>query len=162
MPIKLFVTGGTIDARYNFLTSKVDYKETHVHDMLRQARCRVEIAIEQLMLVDSNDMTAEQRQSTLEACRNAKEEKILISHGTDTMVETARLLGQNIHDKTVVLFGAMVPYAFGGSDALFNFGAALTAVQTLNKGVYITMNGKVFDWDKVTKNKELGEFQPAE
>ena len=160
MQIKLLLTGGTIDKRYNELTGELDYTETHVQKMLSQARSRVDLDIEELMLIDSLDITDAQRQQILQACNNVSGGgRILITHGTDTIVETAQLLGQNITDKTVVLFGSIIPFVFGGSDALFNFGAALTAVQTLDKGIYITMNGKVFDWDKVIKNRELGEFQ---
>lgn len=159
MRIKLFLTGGTIDKRYNELSGNMDYTKTHIQGMLNQARSRADIDIEELMLLDSLDITEDQRQQILKACTTALEDKILITHGTDTIVETAQLLGKNIKDKTIVLFGSMIPYAFGSSDALFNFGAALTAVQTLGGGVYITMNGKVFEWDKVVKNRELGEFQ---
>jgi L-asparaginase len=159
MKIKLLLTGGTIDKRYNELTGKLDYAKTHIQEMLTQARCRADIDIEELMLLDSLDMTEHQRQQILQTCSNMQEDRILITHGTDTIVETAQLLGKNIHNKTIVLFGSMIPYVFGGSDALFNFGAGITAVQTLDKGVYITMSGKVFQWDNVVKNRELGEFQ---
>ncbi|HVV25520.1 MAG TPA: asparaginase domain-containing protein [Candidatus Saccharimonadales bacterium] len=160
MQIKLFLTGGTIDKKYNELSGELDYKKTHIQEMLKQARSRLDIHIEELMLVDSLDMTDSQRQQILHACQSTDQHKIVITHGTDTMVETARLLGENIQDKTIVLFGSMIPFAFGGSDALFNFGAALAAAQTLGQGVYITMNGKIFEWDKVVKNRQLGEFQP--
>ncbi|HEY5441976.1 MAG TPA: asparaginase domain-containing protein [Candidatus Saccharimonadales bacterium] len=159
MKIKLLITGGTIDARYNYLKATVDYDKTHLKDMLDQGRSRVDIDIEQLTLVDSDKITDEQRQQILEKCNNAEADKIIITHGTDTMVETARFLGENIQDKTIVLVGSMIPYAFKGSDALFNLGAGVTAVQILDKGVFITMNGKVFNWDEVKKNFEIGEFQ---
>lgn len=159
MQIKLLLTGGTIDKRYNELSGDMDYSETHIRQMLDQGRCRLDIDIEQLMLLDSLDITDERRQQILEACQNSQQDRIVITHGTDTIVETAQLLGKNIKDKTVVLVGAMIPYVFKGSDALFNLGSAITAVQILQPGVYITMNGKVFDWDKVFKNRQLGEFQ---
>jgi L-asparaginase len=159
MKIKLFITGGTIDARYNYLKGKVDYDKTHIEDMLSQGRTRVKIDIEQLMLVDSGDITDENRQQILEKCNHADTDKIVITHGTDTLVKTAQLLGENIKDKTIVLVGSMIPYAFKGSDALFNLGAAVTAVQILDKGVFVAMNCKVFTWDNVKKNFDLGEFQ---
>jgi L-asparaginase len=159
MKIKLFVTGGTIDKQYNELTGKLDEESTATSKMLKQSRLRVAVDIEQLMLVDSLDMTENQRHQILDACRKTEAKRIVITHGTDTMVQTAELLGQSIQDKTVVLVGAMIPYEFGGSDALFNIGCAITAAQTLKAGVYITMNGNIFMWDNVVKNNELGEFQ---
>lgn len=159
MKIKLFITGGTIDARYNYLNGKVDYDETHIKKMLSQGRSRVNIDIEQLMLLDSRDITEEQRQQLLEKCRATDTDNIVITHGTDTMVQTAEFLGKNIEDKTIVLVGAMVPYTFKESDALFNLGAAVAAAQILDNGVYIAMNGKIFTWDNVKKNFDIGEFQ---
>ncbi len=171
MKIQLFITGGTIDARYNPSTAKVDagynnpsnakvdHDGSHIADMLRQGRSKVDIDLEELMLVDSRDITDEQRQLILEKCHAADTEKIIITHGTDTMVQTAEFLGQNIKDKTVVLVGAMVPFVYMGSDAPFNLGSAVTAVQLLHNGVYITMNGKVFNWDNVQKNFDTDEFQ---
>jgi L-asparaginase len=159
MKIKLFLTGGTIDKQYNLLAGDMDYQKTHIQEMIDQARSRVDLDIEELMLLDSLDMTEDQRQQILEACLNAPEDRILITHGTDTIVKTAQLLGENIKGKTVVLFGSMIPYVFGGSDALFNWGGGLIAVQTLFNGVYIVMYGKVFQWDNVIKNRKIGEFQ---
>jgi L-asparaginase len=159
MKIKLLITGGTIDARYNYLKAKVDYNESHLKDMLKQGRVRVDIDLEQLMLVDSGDISDEQRQQILEKCKLSDTDRIIITHGTDTMVETAKYLGQSVQDKTIVIVGAMIPYVFHGSDALFNLGAAITAVQLLERGVYVTMNGKVFNWDNVKKNFDIGEFQ---
>jgi L-asparaginase len=159
MKIKLFITGGTIDARYNLLKAKVDYDKSHIAEMLKQGRSKVEIDLEQLALIDSGDISDEQRKLMLDKCRAEETNKIIITHGTDTMVQTAEFLGQNITDKTVVLVGSMIPFVFMGSDALFNLGTAVTAVQLLNNGVYITMNGKVFNWDNVQKNFDIGEFQ---
>lgn len=151
MKIKLFLTGGTIDKRYNMFTGELDYTKTYIQEMLARARCRADIDIEELMLLDSLDMTEDQRQQILQACNDSSEARILITHGTDTIVKTAQLLGKNIQDKTIVLFGAMTPFVFG---------AALAAVQTLSGGgVHISMNGKIFQWDNVVKNRELGEFQ---
>ena len=159
MKIKLFITGGTIDAQYNFLKAKVDYGDSHIGKMLEQGRARVEIDLEQIMLKDSGDIDDNQRQQILEKCNNSETDKIIITHGTDTMVKTAEFLGKNIVDKTIVIVGAMIPYTFKESDALFNLGAAVTAVQLLDKGVFLTMNGKVFMWDNVKKNFDIGEFQ---
>lgn len=163
MKIRLILTGGTIDKRYNELTGELDYTDTHIDRMLGQARSRLDLTVEQPMLLDSLDMTKEQRHELLDRCESSIEKRIVITHGTDTIVQTAQLLGKNIKNKTVVLCGAMIPYAFGYSDALFNLGAAFTAVQTLGGGgVYITMNGKVFSWDNVSKNRELGEFEETD
>jgi L-asparaginase len=161
MQIKLLLTGGTIDAKYNELTAEIEYSSgTHIDAMLTQARTRLDIEIDQLMLVNSLDISEEMRQQIMQAAANAGQDKVVITHGTDTIVETAQLLGKNPPaGKTIVLVGAMVPFAFGSSDALFNLGSALAAVQTMPAGVYITMNGKIFDWDNVIKNRELGEFQ---
>ena len=161
MKIRLILTGGTIDKKYNELSGELDYTDTHIEKMLEQARSRADLVIEKPMLLDSFDMTEEQCQQVLELCQASEEDKIVITHGTDTMVQTAQVLGKNVKGKTVVLVGSMIPYAFGYSDALFNLGSAITAVQCLGEGVYITMNGKIFDWDKVQKNRELGEFQSA-
>lgn len=139
MKIKLLVTGGTIDAQYDYLTAKVTYGETHIVDMLKQGRARVDVEVDQLMLIDSGDISDEQRQQILDKCNTADTDKIIVTHGTDTLVQTAEFLGQHIKDKTVVLVGSMIPWVFKGTDALFNLGAAITAVQLLDKrggGIY--------------------------
>ena len=159
MPIKLLITGGTLDKDYNALTGELEFSKSRISDMLEQSRSKAVVNIGELMLIDSLDMTNEHRQKILKACQEAEEDEIVVTHGTDTMVETAKVLGQNVTGKTVVLFGAMRPYALGESDALFNLGSAITAAQTLDEGVYIAMNGHVFTWDNVVKNRELGEFQ---
>jgi L-asparaginase len=161
MNIKLLLTGGTIDSSYNELTGELDYGGgTHIGAMLDQARSRLDIEVEELMMLNSLDITDEQRQQILQACAKAEQDKVVITHGTYTIVETAKLLGGSAPEgKTIVLIGAMIPYTFGNSDALFNLGTALAAVQTMPAGVYIAMNGKIFDWDKVVKNRQLGEFQ---
>ncbi len=159
MPIRVFVTGGTFDKEYNELDGKLFFKDTHLPEMLRLGRCRLNVDLRTLMLIDSLEMTDDDRQSILEHCNKAKENKIVITHGTDTLEETARVLGSAIRDKTVVLTGAMVPYKFGSSDGLFNLGSALAFVQTLPPGVYVAMNGKYFTWDNVKKNKKTGEFE---
>lgn len=159
MTIRAFVTGGTFDKEYDELTGALFLRNTHVPEMLRRGRCGLDVQVETLMMVDSLDMTAAQRTSIAEACRDAVEDEIVITHGTDTMVETAREIASVIKGKTVVLTGAMIPYAFGSSDGLFNLGSALSIVQTLPRGVYIAMNGQCFRWDNVRKNREIGIFE---
>ncbi len=157
--IKLLITGGTIDKIYDDLTGGLVFGKTHIVDMLNRGRSMSETASEVLFLKDSLAITKADRQLILSKCLEAKEDKILITHGTDTMVETAHLLGNKIMDKTVILFGAMVPYSINQSDALFNLGFALSSVQTLENGVYVAMNGRVFDFNEVVKNKTLGIFE---
>lgn len=160
MPIRAFVTGGTFDKEYDELTGSLFLRNTHVPEMLRRGRCNLDVRVETLMMVDSLDMTEAQRQSIANACWNAAETHIVITHGTDTMVETARVIASENTNKTVVLTGAMIPYAFGSSDGLFNLGSALSIVQTLPAGVYIAMNGQCFHWDNVRKNRNAGMFEP--
>ncbi len=157
--VKLFITGGTFDKEYNEVDGKLFFKDTHIAEMLKLGRCKVELDIRTLMMVDSLEMTDSDRKIILDNCRLAKEDKIVITHGTDTMQETAAVLGKSIKNKTIVLTGAMVPYKFGSSDGLFNLGSALAFVQTLPYGVYIAMNGKVFLWNNFRKNKKIGEFE---
>lgn len=159
MKIRLLLTGGTIDKDYNEADGSLGFTKTHLESMLHQGRSRAQIAIQQVLMIDSLDMTDEHRQIILKTCRDAAEDRIVITHGTDSMAETARLLGSNLSGKTVVLTGAMVPYSFGTSDALFNLGSAITAVQLLGEGVYVAMNGKIFPGDNVKKNNQLSEFE---
>jgi L-asparaginase len=162
MSIRIFVTGGTFDKEYNELNGALFFKDTHLHEMLRLGRSRVEVAISTLMMIDSLDMTAADRASIVERCRGAAESRLLITHGTDTMVETATALAAALPaaaGKTIVLTGAMIPYAFGSSDGLFNLGSALSFVQALPAGVYIAMNGRCFNWDRVKKNRQTGTFE---
>jgi L-asparaginase len=160
--IRIVVTGGTFDKEYDEVNGTLFFKETHVPEMLRLGRSRVDVTIERLMMVDSLDMTDTDRQRIVEACRTAAERRILITHGTDTMVETARTIATataaELREKTVVLTGAMVPYAFGSSDGLFNLGSALSFVQVLPPGVYVAMNGRCFDWNRVVKDRVAGVF----
>jgi L-asparaginase len=159
MKIKLLITGGTIDKVYNKLAGELTFDNSHLNEMLECSRSTVDIDSEVLFLKDSLDMTNEDRNLILSKCLECNENKVVITHGTDTMVETARLLGGQIKNKVVILFGSMIPYAINKSDALFNLGAALSAVQNKTNGVYIAMNGQVFDFDKVEKNKALGIFE---
>jgi L-asparaginase len=157
--IRILITGGTIDKEYDPLTGELTFAKSHLSNMLNQVRCKVRFVLEEVMLKDSLEMGGEDREEILKECIHCSENKIIVAHGTDTMVETARFLGKNLKGKTVVLVGSMIPYAFGASDALFNLGCAFSAVQALQPGVYITMNGKIFLWDNVRKNRESGEFE---
>jgi L-asparaginase len=163
MTIQLFVTGGTFDKEYNELDGSLYFKDTHVPENLRLGRCNVHVAVRTLMMMDSLDMTDADRHAIVENCRRAKEDRIIITHGTDTMELTARALGASaLSEKTIVLTGAMVPYKFGSSDGLFNLGSAIAFVQTLPPGVYIAMNGRYFSWNNVRKNKKAGLFEELE
>lgn len=159
MAVRIFITGGTFDKEYNELDGKLFFKDTHLPEMLKLGRCKVSVDIRTLMLVDSLEMTDADRQIIIEQSRKCKEDRIVITHGTDTMEETAKMLGQANLGKIIVLTGAMVPYKFGSSDGLFNLGSALAFAQTLSPGVYIAMNGRYYSWDNVRKNKKLGEFE---
>ena len=158
--IRLLVTGGTFDKDYDEINGTLSFKETHVEEMLRLGRSSVPLTVETVMLIDSLQMTDQDRLVVARRCRDCPESAIVITHGTDTMVETAAVLARNVPTKTIVLTGAMVPYAFGSSDGLFNLGSALSFVQLLPAGVYIAMNGKSFPWDDVRKNREAGVFEP--
>lgn len=162
MAIRIFVTGGTFDKEYNELDGRLFFKDTHLPEMLRLGRCNLEVTIKTLMMIDSLDMTERDRQLIVDSCRREKEDKIVITHGTDTMELTAKALGTAaISNKTIVLTGAMIPYKFGSSDGLFNLGSALAFVQTLPVGVYIAMNGRYFFWDNVRKNRKTGQFEES-
>ena len=159
MTIWVFVTGGTFDKEYNELTGELYFQGTHTPDMLRLGRCLLDVEIETLMMIDSLQMTEGDRSNILERCRAVSERRIVITHGTDTMAETAAVLGRGLRRKTVVLTGAMVPYTFGSSDGLFNLGTAMAFVQTLGEGVYVAMNGRCFPWDSVRKDRGKGIFE---
>ncbi len=159
MSVRVFVTGGTFDKEYDELHGTLDFRATHVSEMLRRGRCGLDIAVDVLMMVDSLDMTEAQRSQVVDACVSCPESQIVITHGTDTLVETAQAIARGVRDKTVVLTGAMVPYAFGSSDGLFNLGSAVSFVQTLPPGVYVAMNGKWFPYDDVQKNRNIGVFE---
>jgi L-asparaginase len=161
-PIKIFVTGGTFDKEYNELNGELYFKKTHLHEMLELGRSKLKVDIETLMMKDSLDMSDADRDSIVQKCFESNENKILITHGTDTMVKTAKLLSAKITTKTIVLTGAMIPYKFGSSDGLFNLGSALSFLQSLPYGIYIAMNGNIYSWNNVKKNKELGLFQSLE
>lgn len=159
MRIRLFVTGGTFDKEYDEVRGALSFRETHVPRMLDLGRCRLDVATEVLMLKDSLELTDTDRATIVKACRSCAETRIVITHGTDTMVETARAIAAAVRDRTTVLTGAMIPFAFGSSDGLFNLGSALSFAQALPPGVFIAMNGRCFAWDKVRKNRDLGVFE---
>ena len=156
--IRIIVTGGTFDKEYNDINGELYFKNSHVQNMLELGRSRLDLNIRTLMMIDSCDMTEEDRYIIAKNCEKSSEKKIIITHGTDTMVETAKILANSIKDKTIILTGAMIPYTFGSSDGLFNLGSAIAFVQILPAGVYIAMNGKFFNWNNVLKNKKIGEF----
>jgi L-asparaginase len=157
--IRVFVTGGTFDKEYDELRGTLYFKQTHLPEMLQLGRCRLDVAIETLMMMDSLEMTDAERDRIVTSCRDCDETRVVVTHGTDTMVDTARALAHGVTGKTIVLTGAMVPYAFGSSDGLFNLGSALSFVQTLPAGVYVAMSGRWFRWDNVRKNREAGVFE---
>lgn len=161
-PIKIFVTGGTFDKEYNEINGELYFKKTHLQEMLELGRSQLKVEIETLMMKDSLEMSDEDRNLIVSKCFESNQNRILITHGTDTMVETAKLLAKKNILKTIVLTGAMIPYKFGSSDGLFNLGSALSFLQSMPHGIYIAMNGNIFNWNNVKKNKELGLFVPIQ
>ena len=159
MSIRIFITGGTFDKEYNELTGKLFFNDSHLPEMLELGRNLVPVEVRTLMMVDSLEMTADDRNLIAEHCTKSPETKIIITHGTDTMAETAQLLAKTIKEKTIVITGAMIPYKFGSSDGLFNLGSAMAFVQTLPAGVYVSMNGRYFNANNVRKNKLTGVFE---
>ena len=160
MAIRILITRGTFDKEYDEINGNLYFKDTHVAEMLELGRCRLPVEIRTVMMIDSLEMTDEDRQIIVHNCLKVPEKNIVITHGTDTMVETASVLAAAVPEKTIVLTGAMIPYAFGSSDGLFNLGSALSLCQVLPPGVYLAINGRVFDWDNARKNRKTGEFEP--
>ena len=160
--IRIFVTGGTFDKTYDELRGRLSFADSHLPEMLRLGRSHVTVSIRTLMMIDSLEMSDADRELIVRSCQQSTESQIVITHGTDTMVETAAALARGVTGKTIVLTGAMIPYAFGSSDGLFNLGSALSLVQALAPGVYIAMNGRHFAWDRVRKNREMGVFEEVE
>jgi len=162
--IIVFVTGGTFDKEYNMISGELFFKNTHLHEMFKLGRCNLDITLRTLMMIDSLEMTDDDRKLIVHNCKRSEMNKIIITHGTDTMVKTAAILADaNITDKTIVITGALIPYAFGtSSDGFFNLGSSLAFVQTLQPGVYVSMNGRYFNWDNVRKNKQTGFFEELE
>ncbi len=159
MAIRIFVTGGTFDKEYNELTGELFFKETHLPEMLNRSRSTLSVTVRTLMMIDSLYMTDEDRALIVHQCLAAAEDKIVITHGTDTMDITAAVLAEKVKGKTIVLTGAMIPYKFGSSDGFFNLGSALAFAQSLPPGVYVAMNGRYFNWNNVRKNKQTGQFE---
>ncbi|MFP4083942.1 MAG: asparaginase domain-containing protein [Desulfonatronovibrio sp.] len=157
--LKIFITGGTLDKEYRQTDGELILTKTHVNEILSTGKCGLDVDLEIIMLKDSLFMDQRDRQKILEKCLECPQEKILITHGTDTMAQTAQVLGPMLTGKTVVLVGAMIPFTFRDSDAVFNMGFALAAVQTLPAGVFIAMNARIFKWDNVRKNRESGVFE---
>ena len=160
MSLRIFVTGGTFDKEYDEITGNLFFKKTHLREMLDLGRAKIDINISTLMMKDSLEMDDNDRSLVVDNCSKTIESNIIITHGTDTMIDTATSIANAKLNKTIVLTGAMIPYKFGSSDGLFNLGAAIGFVQSLPNGVYIAMNGRYFHYDKVEKNKEIGEFIP--
>ena len=159
MSVRILITGGTFDKEYDEITGELYFKDTHMGEILNLGRSRLDVKIKKLMLIDSLDMTDDDRKVILDNCISVNEEQIVITHGTDTMTKTCEVLADANLRKTIVLTGAMIPYKFGSSDGLFNFGGALAFAQALPFGVYVAMNGCYFQWDEVEKNKETGVFE---
>jgi L-asparaginase len=159
MAVRIFITGGTFDKEYNEITGQLYFKDTHMHDLLEMGRSRVPVEIRTLMMIDSLEMTDEDRELIVHQCNSCEEEQIVITHGTDTMARTAQLLEEKVKGKTIVLTGAMIPIKFGSSDGLFNLGSALAFAQTLPHGTYVAMNGRWFHANNVHKNKQTGTFE---
>lgn len=159
MTIRVFVTGGTFDKTYDYLRGTLYFEDTQLPEMLRLGRNTVDVRIRTLMMVDSLEMTPQDRQLIVHNCQTCPEQHIVITHGTDTMVKTAEVLAQSVSDKTIVLTGAMIPYRFGSSDGFFNLGSAMAFAQILEPGVYLAMNGRYFHWNNVRKNLKTGIFE---
>ena len=158
--IQILITGGTFDKSYNHISGDLFFEKTHIPEMLKRSKCRLNVDIKTLMMIDSLEMTKKDIEKIIDECKKTKSSRIVITHGTDTMVNSAKKIADKIKDKTIVLTGAMIPYAFGSSsDGFFNLGSALSFVQTLKNGVYIAINGQYFDYDKVEKNKLKGYFE---
>jgi L-asparaginase len=159
MSIRIFVTGGTFDKEYNEISGELFFKETHLPEMIARSRVTPKVEVTTLMMIDSLDMKQQERELIVNQCKAAGEDKIIITHGTDTMAVTAAVLAGKVPGKTIILTGAMIPYKFGSSDGFFNLGNALAFVQALAPGVYVAMNGRCFDSANVRKNKQTGQFE---
>ena len=158
--IQILITGGTFDKSYNHISGDLFFEKTHIPEMLERSKCRLNVDVKTLMMIDSLEMTKKDIEKIIDECKKTKSSRIVITHGTDTMVNTAEKIAEKIKNKTIVLTGAMIPYAFGSSsDGFFNLGSALSFVQTLKNGIYISINGQYFDYDKVEKNKLKGYFE---
>jgi L-asparaginase len=159
MTIALLITGGTLDKDYDELSGQLIFPGSRVAQMLQQARSLLAIRLVTLMQKDSLDMTPVDREVIVRACATSPESQLVITHGTDTLAKTGEALVAARLEKTIVLTGAMRPFALGESDALFNLGVALAMVQTLPKGVYLAMNGRALPVGQMHKNPEKGVFE---
>jgi L-asparaginase len=159
MSVRIFVTGGTFDKEYNELNGQLFFKDTHIQEILKLGRSKLNLEIRTLMLIDSLEMTDADRDLIADNCNRCEEDRIVITHGTDTMTETAKVLAEKVKGKTIVITGAMIPYKFGSSDGLFNLGGALAFAQTIHEADYIAMNGRYFDWNNCRKDKQNGIFE---
>ena len=158
--IQILITGGTFDKSYNHINGDLFFEKTHIPEMLKRSKCRLDVKVKTLMMIDSLEMTVKDIEKIIKECQESKSSRIVITHGTDTMVNTAKKIAEKIKNKTIILTGAMIPYAFGSSsDGFFNLGSALSFVQTLQTGVYIAINGQYFYYDKVRKNNSKGYFE---
>ena len=158
--IQIFITGETFDKSYNHISGDLFFEKTHIPEMLKRSKSRLNVEVKTLMMIDSLEMTENDINKIIKECKDSKSKRIVITHGTDTMVNTAGKIAKKIDDKTIVLTGAMIPYAFGSSsDGFFNLGSALSFVQTLETGIYIAMNGQYFKYNNVIKDKEKGYFK---
>ena len=159
--VQIYITGGTFDKEYNFFTGELYFKDTHLKEMLVRGRCNIPTDVKTLMMIDSLEMTDTDREIIAHNCQRCESDEIVLTHGTDTMAKTAEYLAkQDIKDKTIVLTGAMIPYAFGSSsDGFFNLGNAIAFAQALPSGVYVVMNGRYYLWHNVKKNRETGFFE---
>lgn len=159
MSLRIIVTGGTFDKEYNMIDGSLHFDETHLPEILKLGRCSVDYSLRTLMMVDSLEMTNDDRAIIVNSAKKCKEQQIVITHGTDTMTQTAHYIAEAKIEKTIVITGAMIPYKFGASDALFNLGSAIAYAQTLKPGVYVVMNGKYHHWNEVKKNRKTGFFE---
>ncbi len=159
MNLHIIATGGTFEKHYDEITGELVFISSHIPAMMERARVSRSYSFEELSMLDSLDMQEDDRENILKSCHETPADRVVIVHGTDTMQDTAAVLGKAALKKTIVLTGAMIPYEFDHSDAFFNLGFAVSAVQLLPIGVYILMNGQIFEWDKVTKNRRAGVFE---
>lgn len=161
MTLRILATGGTFDKHYDEIAGKLIFGDSNLPEIIERARITIPTVLEQLPLMNSLDMQDADRQRIANACAEAQERRLVIIHGTDTMRETAEVLARAALARTIVITGAMIPYEIADSDAFFNFGFAFGVAQTLPEGVYVAMNGQVFEWNKVQKNRKAGIFESA-
>ena len=160
--IQILITGGTFDKSYNHISGDLFFEKTHIPEMLERSKCRLNVDVKTLMMIDSLEMTQKDIEKIIDECKKTKSSRIVITHGTDTMVQTAQTIKEHTsRDKVVVITGAMLPFSIKESDAMFNLGGAFIAAQTSEPGIWISMNGHIFKSDDVAKNKKKGIFEKA-